>query len=126
ISKHKYHQGNNNEETHDLCLLQEFITQRFPWIISINKKITWPPSNAGIGRIFINANAIESIPTKLQNLNQSTSVPNMVAIPTGPESALSARTSPLKIFPKPLILSVITEKALLAPSGKDSIKPYLC
>src|SRR5690606_37197638 len=98
----------------------------FPWIISINKKITWPPSNAGIGRIFINANAIESIPTKLQNLNQSTSVPNMVAIPTGPESALSARTSPLKIFPKPLMLSVITEKALLAPNGNDSIKPYLC
>jgi hypothetical protein len=40
-------------------------------IISYNRKITCPPSNAGIGRIFINASTIEKNAVMFQNLNQS-------------------------------------------------------
>src|SRR5699024_1608781 len=80
---------------------------------------------AGIGRKFIKARAIESIPTNDQNRIQSTSEPNIVAIPTGPESALSARISPLNILEKPLKLSHITENALPAPIGNASASVYL-
>src|SRR5690606_35736806 len=96
----------------------------FPWIISMSKKTTCPPSNAGIGKKFISANAIDKSPTNVQNFTQSTSEPNIVAIRTGPDMALSARNSPVAILPRPLALSINVPQALEAPIGNDSKKPY--
>src|SRR5690606_734788 len=95
-----------------------------PLIISMIRNNACPPSNAGIGSKFIKANAIESSPVMLQNLTQSQVPPyNFLAISTGPESALSALTSPLNNLPKPLALSTNEPHALDAPTGRDSMKP---
>src|SRR5690606_11302904 len=95
----------------------------FPWIISTSKNTTCPPSNAGIGKKFINANAIDNSPTSVQNFTQFTSEPNMVARRTGPDIALSARNSPVTILPKPVALSSNVPQALDAPIGNDSTRP---
>ena len=94
-------------------------------MISYNKNITCPPSNAGIGKIFIKAKTKLSIAVKVQKFNQFQLLPNICAIPIGPANDLVGSVLPVATLPRALALAPINPNERETPKLMDLPRPYL-
>ena len=97
------------------ALVRNWSLGGLPEIISYNKNITWPPSSAGIGKIFINANIIESNAVMPQNLCQFQVVSNKPPIEANPPICFAP--SLLKISDKDLTYVESVSIPLVTPAG---------
>ena len=71
------------------ALVKNWSLGGLPEIISYIKNITWPPSKAGIGRMFIKAKIIDSRAVIDQNFIQFHSVSNNFPIDANPPICLA-------------------------------------
>src|SRR5579872_2933445 len=96
-----------------------------PVTISYKVNSTWPPSNAGIGRIFMKANIMLRRAVIDQNRSQSHRAPNILPMDIKlPNDSLALTSFDVKINFRFVTFMTSVFQPLLTPAGNDLQKLY--